>query len=55
MCSWTPRVSLPEPMTKNMRVHGYSIEDEVAIAFSSFVLSRFLSRFREPELPTIDV
>ena len=50
MFSWTLKVSLHEPMTKNVGVHGYSIEEEGAIALSRFEHSRFLNRSREPAL-----
>ena len=33
MCSWTLRVSLPEPVTKNVRIHEYMVEEEGAITF----------------------
>ena len=53
MSSWTLKVSLPGPMAKNVRVHGYSIEEEGAIALSRFGHSGDLSRSREPALPAI--
>ena len=50
MSSWTLKVSLPGPMTKDVRVHRYMVEEEGAITLSRFGHSGDLSRSREPAL-----